>query len=208
MKKKFLSTALLSIISLGSANAALVLDITGISGSGQTTWTFSGSSVATASGYFNKQQNLNNLNTWSNIGEYTGASDLEVLGIVSSATLTVNADTRNIDLAYIDSDGAFGSGKDDIGVGVDGIGPSDFFFNSGDLVSWGGSLTANVDINQMNTTGLPFSFTTSRYGNQDDTLEIQGTISETTVPTPSAFLFLSAGLVGLLASNRKRKNRV
>lgn len=57
--------------------------------------------------------------------------------------LTIDGVTREIDDAYIDTDGGF----DDIGVGV--MGSTNFGFSAGDLVSWKRSMLVATDINDL-----------------------------------------------------------
>lgn len=194
-----------SMLALGStAQAALIVDIDGVSGSGQTTWTFSGSAIASGGGFFEDDGNLGSTDSWSDIGHYTDINDLEALAVTSSATLTIAGITRNINLAYVDTDS--GVDADDFGVGVDGSGG--FTFADGDLISWSGSLVANIDIDDISLEGNPTTINTSSYGSSGTLLDLTiniGSASGTsgTVPAAPALALFGLGL-GLLGIRRRQ----
>ena len=148
--------------------------------------------------------NLSDADSWHNIGELTDLSDLEASLISGNATLTINSTTRLIDIVYVDTDSTT---TDEFGVGVEGS--SNFNFTTGDTVSWSGSLVAPIDLNDLSTSGIPATFTSSAYGfNNLDVLDLEVNIG---IPAPTQSTPEPATVLGLLtlgslaALTRKRK---
>ncbi len=199
--KKVLSYLLVGMVGINSANAALVVDITGVNGSEETLWTFSGSATAGNNGFFEDGDDLAFQDAWQNIGNYTTENDLEITQVSGLATLSIGATTRNIDLAYIDGDAVSG---DDFGVGVDGT--TNFTFSAGDLISWTGALTvAGIDLNDLNESGLPITFNSNNYGGAANTLDLNLNIGQpiSNVPVPAAVWLFGSGLIGLIGMKKK-----
>ena len=195
----------LPLMQAPAAQALLILEIRGVPGSGQTTWTFSGSDTAGAGGDFDDDANINNSDAggshWD-LGEYTDSPsfhDFQLAAISSTATLTIDGTTRNIEDAYLDSDGAVGAGGDDIGVGVSGS--TNFNFVTGNLVSWLGSMLVAIDINDMDNAGLPSTLTSSTYGDTTDTLDLE--IRFSAVPEPGALGLVLWSLALLVAAPQR-----
>ncbi|MEO0972344.1 MAG: PEP-CTERM sorting domain-containing protein [Pseudomonadota bacterium] len=184
-----------------AANAGLVIDITGDSGSGQTLWTFSGSTHAGGSAFFDDHDNLNNNDTWQDLLNFTAEGDLEVTSVTGDAALTIDGQTRNIDLAYVDNDGS-DTDQDDFGVGVDGS--SNFNFYDGDLVSWSGALSVDLDIDMISLAGTPVTLTADRFGsNALLALTINIGYSHIGVPEPGTIPLVLLGLGGLAYARRR-----
>ncbi|MEM9387356.1 MAG: hypothetical protein AAGA68_20015 [Pseudomonadota bacterium] len=195
------STLLLSSL---VSQAGLVVDITGDAGSGQTVWTFSGSTTAIGSGFFDDNDGLSNNDTWQDLINFTNDNDVEVTAVTGDATLTIAGNTRSIDLAYIDNDGS-DTDRDDFGVGVDGSG--NFNFNDGDSVSWSGSLLVDLDINNISLAGTPVSISASDYGNAAyAALALTINIGQVAIPEPASIPLVLWGLVGI-AYARRRETR-
>ncbi|MEO0423270.1 MAG: PEP-CTERM sorting domain-containing protein [Pseudomonadota bacterium] len=190
--------AALLLTSLAS-QAGLVVDITGDAGSGQTVWTFSGSTSAAGSGFFDDGNNLGNNDTWQDLINYTAAGDLEITSVSGDAELTIAGTTRAIDLAYVDNDGS-NTDQDDFGVGVAGSG--DFHFDDGDLVSWSGMLIVDLDINNISLAGNPVSITTAEYGDYGH-LALTINIGQMAIPEPATMPLVLFGLRGLAYARRR-----
>lgn len=156
------------------AAATLVVEIQGVPGSGRTTWSFSGSTIAGKAGYFESGDDLTN--HWRSIGEYTAINDFEDTSVHGDASIIVGGRVRPIGLAYVDSDAAMG--EDDFGVGV--VGPDDLTYSAGDRVSWSGTLTASIDVGDLASNGLPNTMTADEVAHSGPgTLDLQVRIFDT-----------------------------
>jgi hypothetical protein len=189
----------LSLLLASAAQATLVLDITGVGGSGETTWTFSGSDTAGGAGDFDDDTNIEstdlNGSHWD-LGSFTSIflNDTQVAASFSNATLTIGALTRAIEDAYIDTDIDPGE-LDDIGVGVSGS--TNFDFVAGDLVSWTGVMTVGIDLNSL----IVGTYSTDVYGVDPGVLNLTVNI----VPEPSTAVLMMLGLAGLGIAARRVK---
>jgi hypothetical protein len=187
----------LSLLVASAAQATMVIDISGVGGSGETTWTFSGSATAGGAGDFDDDTNIEstdlNGSHWD-LASFTSIflNDTQVAASFSNATLTIAGVTRAIEDAYIDTDidpGEF----DDIGVGVSGS--TNFDFAVGDLVSWTGFMTVGIDLNSL----IAGSYSTDVYGTDPGVLDLTVNI----VPEPSTAVLILLGLAGLRLSGRR-----
>jgi hypothetical protein len=188
----------LSLLLASAAQATLVLDITGVGGSGETTWTFSGSDTAGGAGDFDDDTNIEstdlNGSHWD-LGSFTSIflNDTQVAASFSNATLTIGALTRAIEDAYIDTDIDPGE-LDDIGVGVSGT--TNFDFVAGDLVSWTGYMTVGIDLDSL----IAGTYSTDVYGADPGVLNLTVNI----VPEPSTAVLMLLGLAGFGIKARRR----
>lgn len=139
-------------LSLGvveTAQASLLVNVTGTAGSGQTIWVFSGSSTASSDGVFGLTPG-DSPEEWRNVGDYVADTLLNGISISpssGSASITNSQETRSISLIGIDYDGnSSSSNNDDFGIGVANQ-PLNII--TGDLVSWTGTLLLPLDITQF-----------------------------------------------------------
>lgn len=139
-------------LSLGvveTAQASLLVNVTGTAGSGQTVWVFSGSSTASSDGVFGLTPS-DSPEEWRNVGDYVADTLLNAISISpssGSASITNSQETRSISLIGIDYDGnSSSSNNDDFGIGVANQ-PLNII--TGDLVSWTGTLLLPLDITQF-----------------------------------------------------------
>ncbi|WP_298976136.1 VPLPA-CTERM sorting domain-containing protein [uncultured Roseobacter sp.] len=202
--KRLLSLTAAALVAASTAQAALIANISGTPGSGQTTWTFSGTTIAGRGAFF-QDGNLNQANVWTDLGDYTSVEFFNNVNVSGDAALTIDGETRRIDLAAIDDDGDF----DDWGIGVDGA--DIFVFGAGSEVSWTGSLTVfGIDLNDLNNSGLPITFLTSSFGLVGEgTLDLELTIAAdeiSAVPLPAGGVLLLSGLAGVAALRRRKKS--
>lgn len=197
-------------LAASSANAALLLEISGTPGAGTTTWTFSGSAVANGSGSFSSNLTFDLSEQWHDVGNYT---DLDLFSVPDDggsisgvATLSVGATTLGIDSVFVDSDAG---GLDDFAVGVSG--GTDLAFIAGDLVSWTGTLiVAGIDLNRLDASPLPATFNSSNFGDVRGVLDLTLTITEATaVPLPAGAPLALTGMavLGLASRRRARSER-
>jgi hypothetical protein len=184
------------------ANAALTINVTGVVGSGVTTWSFSGSydnisfnSTAELYSFDGSKTQSNDLNNFSHLssdlsGEYATNGNHNNTSIALGAGASVTGSVtgiHNLDGLYLDSDGTVGS--DDFGWYADGT------FNSLETFTFSGSSTMSADINTfgegatlITTNGDTFTVTsTAAITNLSMTF--------TAVPEPSHYAFLSGALL-------------
>ena len=143
-----LGLALLLTSLANSAKADLIIDVVGAPGSGQTTWTLTGSDTATSSGTF-RSGSLAETDSWMDIADLFKTNISSFQQAISGATVNVGGTAYAIDRILIDDDGSNASNVDDeIGFGVDNT--SNVTFSAATLISWTGSFTLGADINDMN----------------------------------------------------------
>ena len=203
MKKTF-SIAVSSLIALSimvtSLHAQLIVDVTGTAGSGSTTWTFSGSAVAagsTGAAFQTDPTGGNDAGNWLDFAEYTDVNNTNFSIASGSASVSVNG-TSNESLTgiYIDTDSAADPTADDWGIAV----ANNLAFSVGDSVSWSGAVDIGIDLNDLDNTALPVTYTTSNIGGSGAALSMQMNI----IPEPSSLGILAACSAALLIFRPRR----
>ncbi|KMK66102.1 hypothetical protein [Puniceibacterium sp. IMCC21224] len=198
------------IASIGTASqAALVADVSGVVGLGYTAISFRESSTAVGDGYFQYGSDMSIGDAWQNLGDFTGINDFEILSpIYGNAEINIGAGgsavTRGIDMFYVNHDLTFG---DAFGVGV--VGPDNFTFATGDLVSWSGELVFATDISDMvNFTGSR-SYFGSAYGGGGTQLDLELIFNAklASVPLPASLPLALAGLLAMVGLGWSRARR-
>lgn len=188
-------------LSLGvveTAQASLLVNVTGTAGSGQTIWVFSGSSTASSDGVFGLAPS-DFPEEWRNVGDYVADTSLNAISISpssGSASITNSQETRSISLIGIDYDGnSSSSNNDDFGIGV-----ADQSLNiiAGDVVSWTGTLLLPLDITQFKLG----TYGPAQSGAIGGLTDIQLTLQS--VPESTSIIgLLVAGTFGLALCRRK-----
>lgn len=208
MFKSILGVTIGSVFLCSQAMASLILDVEGVSGSGTTTWSLSGSSTVNQSGTIRTNIGSNNFSVGDSFEpDVTGdfiSSTTSILGdslfsITGLATVTVGLDTQTITDIFLDPDGA---SRDDFGIRVD----SSLSYLAGEASSWLGSFTVGLDISEFNVgtyrlntaqvNGGGFLFA----GVDDVVLNF----AETSVPEPVSIALLGLGLAGIGFSRKKK----
>lgn len=208
MKTLILSlvTAIILIASTPITQAALVVDVFGLPGSNQTTWTFSGSYILGSSNGLNGEYSFNgdqNFTPGANMFNH-GSGDLSgdmvdntlgnnfLIGILSGdGTVTGSTSgVHNIDGLLLDDDSSAGSGGDDFAWLADGA------FSSGETVTLAGSIVIGVDITTF-AGGGPYPANMSSTSEQTPL-----TMNFSNVPEPSGAALI-LGAFSLLALRRR-----
>jgi hypothetical protein len=201
-----------STLLVAHAEAGLVVTVTPHGTSGQTIWTFSGSSTYTESAPGGKFAGgaLTNIEEWK--GASGSGSDYVVAGAYNNYTTSLisgsiglsvtsggSPTTASIGGLHIDHD----SSGDDFGVGLIG---SDVPLSNGDIVAWSGSAVFAVDIANLNFGTFSFS---NYGGSQAVSGQIYGTLPLTlkVVPEidPASLSAVLALVVGCLSVVERRR---
>jgi hypothetical protein len=196
-------------LSAASASADLTVTVTPDSTTGQTLWTFSGTSTyaETAPGGKFAAGDVLNIEEWKGGAgsDYvvTGSYNNYTTGLISGGiTLTVTTggtpSSGSITSMHIDHD----TTGDDFGVGL--LGTTDIPLTNGDLISWSGSGVFAVDLSGLNLGTFAFS----SYGGSQAVSGLYGTLPLTlnVVPEPATCIMALAGLAcGGYTMFRRRK---
>ena len=181
------------------AQAQLNIDVTGVPGSGVTTWTFSGSG-GSATGDGSIRDTTNASFSAFDTGQFPFGEDTvldtsiqdQVFALTGDATVTVGGTTQSIAGIFIDDDGG---SADDMGIRAD----TQLDYLTGDASSWTGSGTVNVDIN---TFALGVWSINSTDG-QAMWISDPTTVTFEAVPEPATMVIL--GGLAAMAARRRRK---
>ncbi len=198
MKSKVFCIAILvsSTCLVRSTQADLIINISGMSGSGESTWTFSGSTTATTDGTFQGKNVGNPNDKW--IFSSSGLTDTInntwiINGNLSGITMSIQPSggssvDYSLDAVYLDDQ----AGGDGFSISP---GSSNVDFSAGSLISWTGSAVLPVDIGQLtvpSTVATSATLSGARLG-----------ISLTAVPEPSGLAAL-CWIAGALTMVRRR----
>ena len=198
-------------LACATANAALIVNVEGVRGSGKTTWTLSGSSTTTGTGTVGTSTDTGS--KWS--GGYTRFSNgvkflsagnerqqrfrrtrWSPLAVTGSPKLTVGSEERTIThLTLSPFGGAPGADGDFLWFRVD----SELSYLGNSSSSWSGSFTLDLDISDFKIGTYTENDPSNSFFASDLTL-----IFKETTPQPSSLALLGLALTGL-GFSRKRK---
>ncbi|WP_298920446.1 VPLPA-CTERM sorting domain-containing protein [uncultured Roseobacter sp.] len=201
---RILSLIAAALFATSPAQAALVADISGTPGSGQTTWTFSGTAVPDGAGSFNADS-FSLATIWSGLGDFTALRASILTDIQGKARVRIDNETRWIDEVVVnDANSVRG---DLFAIGVNG--DENFAFSAGSEITWQGTLTVfGIDINVLSEGGLPSTFASSTFGVEGVQLDLELNIAAdeiSAVPLPAGGALLLSGVAGIAALRRRKK---
>ena len=186
-----------------TANAALIINVEGVRGSGKTTWTLSGSDKASSFGRIRISAGSNEFllsdtfevpNGGQFLADKSKISSDTLLAVTGSAQVTVGSQTRTISHIFLDSDQ--GKSGDDFGIRVNSL----LRYASGENSSWTGRFTLDLDIGNFRPGTYRFNVANGNFA-RDLTINFKETAS---VPNPSSLALLGLALT-VLRFLRKRK---
>ena len=195
-----LGAALVTGLSLSatSASAALIMSVTGVSGSGQTTWELSGNGTASNGNAIRTAPNASysSRDTWEYSDSFISNTSIQntVFAITGDASITIDGVTENITHIFLDSDPTF----DDLGIRT----AAALGYEAHDSVSWTGLFTIDVDISNFST-GL---FNNQVGINPGFALNDEIVLSITQLPEPASIALFGLGLAGLGFAKRRAAN--
>ncbi len=149
---RILLTAIAVLAMASTANADLILNISGVAGTGVSNFEFVTGVAGTTT--LNSTVRTNAANTWSwgdttQFGASDGIADItiqdQIFVLTGSASLTVGTVTENITGIFLDddeADGNPGNAGDDIGVRV----ANQINYGRDESVTWTGTGSINLDI--------------------------------------------------------------
>lgn len=141
-------SAVLLLSTTNNLSGDLVIDVRGVIGSGETTWTFSTLSPGIAELTGSIRDNSGNFFSGADTGQFPFGQDTildtsiqdRVFVLSGDAEVSINGtETESLTGIFLDDDGG---SADDLGVRA----ANNFIFQEGDEITWTGSGTTNVDI--------------------------------------------------------------
>ena len=143
-------------LACATANAALIVNVEGVRGSGKTTWTLSGSDRAggisrnrsirtsTGSNDFGPGDTFDASKSGQFLSAKTKVGNDSLFAVKGSAQITIGSQTRTITHIFLDPDQ--GKSGDDFGIRVKSL----LRYMAGEASRWSGRFTLDLDISNFN----------------------------------------------------------
>lgn len=200
------------VATAGQVHASLIVNVVGLSGSGQTTWTLSGSSTVNQSGTIRTSSGSSNFSlddTFEPDSPFSGNWLLGALhntnvAVTGTPTIEIGAESQTITHIFLDQDPT----RDDFGIRTASL----LSYSPGETTSWSGAFTTNLDIDnfQIGTFKLVGSQTNGGGFLFAQPGDVELTFSQTSaVPEPSSLAVFGIGacVAGVGAARRRRREK-
>ncbi len=201
--KKIFVTAVMAIAAMtaSQAQADLVIDVTGVAGSGVTTWTFSTAAPGVVTTAGSIRDATNNTFNAADTGQFPFGLDTildtsiqdQVFALTGNVFVTIGANTEQLTGIFLDDDGG---SADDLGVRA----ANELAYLVGDSSSWTGSGTVNVDISA-------FALGTWSINSTDGQAMFFSnpiTVNFSAIPEPTSFALVGVMAVGCVLRRRRK----
>ena len=195
------TTLVLLALAGTTANAALLINVEGVRGSGKTTWTLSGSSKAGSAHTIRTGTKSTNYSLGDTLlsrqflSAKTKVNKDSLFAVTESGRITMGSETRTITHIFL---GPYGIKLGDeepsfFGIRVDSPLP----YTKGASSSWSGRFTLNLDIGNFK----PGSYKSPGFGFSGKDTRLHFT-ENASVPEPSSLALLGLALTGLRFSRK------
>ena len=201
----FLPASLLAFcVAIPTAQAGLIIDVSGVAGSGDTTWVFTTVTPGTASVDGTIRDASNATFNAADTGQFPFGLDTildtsiqdTVFSLSGNATVTVGGNSQLITGIFLDDDGG---SADDLGIRTF----ADLAYLAGDTSSWTGSGTVNIDISAFALGSWSLNSSDGQAMFIDDPI-IVNFIETTAVPAPASLALLGIGALAWGLGRRRR----
>ncbi len=203
---RILLAAIAVLATASTANADLILNISGVAGAGVTNFEFVTGVAGTTVGTNAVQTNAADTWSWGDTAQFgtgNGIADItiqdQIFVLTGSALLTVGTVTENITGIFLDDDGT-GTG-DDLGVRV----ANQINYGVGESVTWTGTGSINLDITafEEGTFQMNYYYSSTTWGLDGNNTIVN--IRQVAVPEPSSSIaVIGLAAVGLVVRRRRR----
>lgn len=201
IRKLKLLTGFAFLLCCVNAQANLIIDVSGINGTGITTWTFSTDTLDTVDNAGNTRTSTANTFSAFDTGQFAFGVDTildtsiqdSIFSLSGNVNLNIGSQSEQITAIFLDDDGA---SADDLGIRT----ANELFYSVGETSGWSGAGTVNVDISTFVLDTFQITSSLGQAFFFADPITV--TFSEVSAPTTLSIMFLS--ILGLVVIRQKQ----